>query len=123
MAFARQYEAVAEVAVILRETQPGRVAHAKHFVLPERLGHAGPCVVADHPPGEEREFKIRVRPPSVAGDFVLRVTLVQEFVAWFDDLHEDNYCDCPLSVVAPATYPSSDSADVAHAGAMPANAI
>jgi len=33
---------------------------------------------------------IRVQAPAVPGEYELRVTMVQEFVAWFDDLDGGN---------------------------------
>jgi 2-polyprenyl-3-methyl-5-hydroxy-6-metoxy-1,4-benzoquinol methylase len=35
-------------------------------------------------PGGMRDFPVKVMPPSIAGRYTLRVTLVQELVRWFD---------------------------------------
>jgi hypothetical protein len=42
------------------------------------------------PPGEDLNVMIRVQAPAVPGEYELRVTMVQEFVAWFDDLDGGN---------------------------------
>ncbi len=41
-------------------------------------------------PGEHITCDLRIVPPSRAGRFVLKLTLVQEFVAWFDDIDQSN---------------------------------
>jgi acetolactate synthase I/II/III large subunit len=42
------------------------------------------------PPGMTREYRVLVRAPEVPGCYLLRVTMVQEMVAWFDLLDEAN---------------------------------
>ncbi len=51
----------------------------------ERAGFEEPLL-----PNESRSFQICVQAPPYAGDFILRMTLVQEHVAWFDDVDESN---------------------------------
>jgi hypothetical protein len=34
----------------------------------------------------------KLEAPPVAGTFLLRLTLVQELIAWFDDVDEANGC-------------------------------
>jgi len=50
------------------------------------------------PPGGTLHSKIEVRPPDVAGDFLLILTLVQESVAWFNDLDPANACSAIVRV-------------------------
>jgi hypothetical protein len=51
-------------------------------VLHEGLRTALP---RDMPPGDETALDVRVETPAAAGTYVLRITLVQETWAWFDD--------------------------------------
>src|SRR4029079_13608132 len=44
-------------------------------------------LTADVRPGSEHDQGIKVLAPDAGGDFILRVTLVQEGVFWFDQLH------------------------------------
>jgi hypothetical protein len=45
--------------------------------------------------------KIRVTSPQMPGVYMLRVTVVQEGVAWFDDLDSSNAMSAPVTVHAP----------------------
>jgi hypothetical protein len=42
------------------------------------------------PPGQQLGTILRLKAPSIPGDYVLSVTLVQEFVRWFDDVDVSN---------------------------------
>jgi acetolactate synthase-1/2/3 large subunit len=42
------------------------------------------------PPGDRVEFKAQIEPPPVPGRFLLRVTLLQEGIVWFDDVAPEN---------------------------------
>lgn len=62
------------------------------------LDRDGRVVVADGrrtlvfpwlPAGASEEYDVAVDPPDEPGDYVLRLTAVQELVAWFDHLAED----------------------------------
>jgi hypothetical protein len=44
------------------------------------------------PPRTRQSVKIRVQAPSTAGQYLLRLTAVQESVAWFDDDAPSNGC-------------------------------
>ena len=59
--------------------------------LPEPLG-----------PFESRPFRVQIQAPEITGEFALHLTLVQENVAWFDDLSPDN-ASCGLVRVGQAT--------------------
>jgi hypothetical protein len=50
-------------------------------------------------PGEEQEMQAHIVAPSVAGRFVLRVTLVQEGIAWLDGGDSSAFGDVEVSVV------------------------
>lgn len=41
-------------------------------------------------PGRSRRLMVRIAAPAATGDYELRVALVREHVAWFDDLHEED---------------------------------
>jgi hypothetical protein len=49
-------------------------------------------------PGEEQEMQARVVAPAVAGRYVLRVTLVQEGIAWLDDGNSSAFGDVEVTV-------------------------
>jgi hypothetical protein len=49
-------------------------------------------------PGEEKHLQVSVVAPSVAGRYVLRVTLVQEGVAWLDDGDSSAFGDVEVTV-------------------------
>ncbi|MEX3951312.1 sulfotransferase family 2 domain-containing protein [Paraburkholderia sp. EG287B] len=49
-------------------------------------------------PGEEREMQALVVAPSVAGTYVLRLTLVQEGIAWFDDGDSNAFAEVEVTV-------------------------
>jgi ABC-type multidrug transport system fused ATPase/permease subunit len=55
-------------------------------------------------PNESRSFRVQVKAPETAGDYVLHLTLVQENVAWFDDLDPDNACADVVQVVPAAPF-------------------
>ncbi|MFZ5483254.1 MAG: Wzt carbohydrate-binding domain-containing protein [Pseudomonadota bacterium] len=48
-------------------------------------------------PGESLRLFVHVRTPSQAGAYKLRICLVQEYVAWFDD-HQTGYLDLDFTV-------------------------
>ncbi|HTH59872.1 MAG TPA: sulfotransferase family 2 domain-containing protein [Paraburkholderia sp.] len=49
-------------------------------------------------PGDDRNMQVSVTAPSAAGRYVLRVTLVQEGIAWLDDGHSGVFGDVELTV-------------------------
>jgi hypothetical protein len=49
-------------------------------------------------PGEERNMRVSVVAPSVAGRYVLRLTLVQEGVTWLDGDNSQAFCDVKFVV-------------------------
>jgi len=59
--------------------EPKLTLEGTRTILPEAI-----------PPGEERRCLFSVRAPETAGEYELVLTLVQEGVAWFDELHPDN---------------------------------
>jgi acetolactate synthase I/II/III large subunit len=50
------------------------------------------------PPREAQAYKFMVRAPMLPGSYTLAVTLVQEQVAWFDDISSSNACLHEVSV-------------------------
>jgi len=54
------------------------------------------------PPGGVAETQLRVASPELAGRYLLRATLVQEHVHWFDDLDPANGCSHQVDVAGPA---------------------
>jgi hypothetical protein len=48
-------------------------------------------------PGESLKFFANVCAPSEAGSYMLRICVVQEFVAWFDQ-YDTGYCDIGITV-------------------------
>ena len=52
-----------------------------HVHLPETLR-----------PGQEVRFTLKITAPMEEGEFLLRVTLVQEQVRWFDEVGPSNAC-------------------------------
>lgn len=51
--------------------------------------------------GATLEQPMNVRAPSRPGKYLLRVTLVQEHVCWFDDIEDSNSCDLRIEIAAP----------------------
>jgi hypothetical protein len=51
-------------------------------------------------PGEHVEVRVAIRAPEEPGRFVLRLTMVQEGIAWFDE-RGARTLDLPVDVVAP----------------------
>jgi acetolactate synthase-1/2/3 large subunit len=51
-------------------------------------------------PGEPAVCRMKVRAPAAPGKYRLRITLVQEHVAWFDEVHKENACERRVEVVA-----------------------
>jgi acetolactate synthase-1/2/3 large subunit len=51
-------------------------------------------------PGEPAACRMKVRAPAMPGKYRLRITLVQEHVAWFDEVHRENACERRVEVVA-----------------------
>jgi len=60
---------------------PVAAANEPRFALPRPL-----------PPRESLACSLRVRTPSVEGEYILCLTLVQEDVAWFDDVDAASAC-------------------------------
>jgi 2-polyprenyl-3-methyl-5-hydroxy-6-metoxy-1,4-benzoquinol methylase len=52
-------------------------------------------------PGSIRRFNVQIAAPRFAGEYRLRLTLVQEWVQWFDELPIGVYCDLPFTVSGP----------------------
>ncbi len=50
-------------------------------------------------PGEPAACRMKVRAPAAPGKYLLRITLVQEHVAWFDEIHRENACEWRVEVV------------------------
>lgn len=50
-------------------------------------------------PKQSLRCKLRVNAPAVCGTFILRVTLVQEYVAWFDDIMLENSSSAAVSIL------------------------
>lgn len=50
-------------------------------------------------PGDERQMEATIVAPSAAGRYVLRLTLVQEGVAWFDDARSSAFDDVEVTVL------------------------
>jgi acetolactate synthase I/II/III large subunit len=67
------------VHISYRWVGPKQTIEGVRSILPEAL-----------PPGAERICRFTLRAPEERGDYRLTVTLVQEQVAWFDDLDERN---------------------------------
>jgi hypothetical protein len=55
------------------------------------------------PPGQTVPAAMRVVAPSMSGRYALRLSLVQEGVAWFDDIDPSNGIEVPVRVSAPAS--------------------
>ena len=68
-------------------------------------------------PGRTRSLMLRIAAPETAGDYELRVALVREHVAWFDDLHEEDGVRGPCQV-GPKGIPDVDPPDVPGLVAM-----
>lgn len=51
------------------------------------------------PPHTPRSYTVRVTAPPTAGQYILHLTLVQENVAWFDDLDASNACVGEVRIV------------------------
>jgi acetolactate synthase-1/2/3 large subunit len=51
-------------------------------------------------PGTPAACRLRLRAPALPGQYRLRITLVQEHVAWFDEVHRENACERRVEVVA-----------------------
>jgi acetolactate synthase I/II/III large subunit len=49
-------------------------------------------------PNERREFKVKISAPREIGNFILRLTLVQEMVCWFDEISLSNKFDLEVQV-------------------------
>ena len=83
---------------ILVSAPPNRVILSYRWFDPEtgrQLDGGAPLrspLPAPAPPRRPLQGRLRVLAPSVPGEFLLRVTLVQEGVAWFDDVDERSSC-------------------------------
>jgi hypothetical protein len=51
------------------------------------------------PPGQPIRCRFKVKTLAETGEFILRVSLVQEHVAWFDDVDPRNACSRPVRIV------------------------
>jgi acetolactate synthase-1/2/3 large subunit len=51
-------------------------------------------------PGRPATCRLKLWAPPTPGNYRLRITLVQEDVAWFDDIHPENGCEHAVEVVA-----------------------
>jgi hypothetical protein len=65
-------------------------------VMPEGYRTALPRTI---PPAGQLTCQVRVLSPRSPGDFVLRLTVVQESVAWFDDLDPANGCSREVRIL------------------------
>jgi acetolactate synthase-1/2/3 large subunit len=72
----------------INRRDPDDVIEGDRSVLPEAL-----------PPRAERACPFSLRTPPEPGDYTLVITLVQEHVAWFDDLDEQNAWSGRLRIV------------------------
>jgi hypothetical protein len=74
---------------------PPNPVHAAYKWLrtesPEIQGIRTPLPRAVHPQSS-LQLKVKVQVPGEPGEYTLRITLVQELVAWFDDLDAGNVC-------------------------------
>lgn len=50
-------------------------------------------------PRQPQTYSVYIQSPKRSGEFILRLTLVQEWVAWFCDLTEDNVCAGSIRIV------------------------
>jgi hypothetical protein len=50
------------------------------------------------PPAGTLSCRIEVLPPDVEGELLLTITLVQESVAWFDDVYPESGCSKPVMI-------------------------
>ena len=50
-------------------------------------------------PDERRKYLVKVAPPDAPGEWILRITLVQECIAWFDENGLQCFVDLPLTLV------------------------
>ncbi len=64
----------------------------------EGMRTAFPCSL---PPRQKLTCRMKIRTPPLEGVFLLRITLVQESVAWFDDLDDGNHCSRLVHVTSP----------------------
>ena len=55
-----------------------------------------PCML---PPGATIDFRMDVQAPDAEGEFEILITLVQEHVAWFDNVDPSNACCAKVKVV------------------------
>ena len=65
----------------------GYVSHGERTLLPKTLL-----------PKESLQLKVKVQAPERPGRYTLKITLVQELVAWFSDLDPGNVCSRQVSV-------------------------
>ncbi len=63
------------------------------------------------PPAGVAEGELRIPSPELAGEYLLRVTLVQEDVHWFDDLDPANGCSLRVRVSSAAEPEEADLAN------------
>ena len=57
-------------------------------------------LVPDLPIGRQRTYPVDVIAPDIPGQYTLQLTLVQEYVAWFDNIDPRNAAQCTVEVVA-----------------------
>jgi hypothetical protein len=63
------------------------------------------------PPGQTLKSSLKVQAPPTSGDYTLCVTLVQEHIAWFDDIARSNasYHDVRVLEIVPAAEASVEA--------------
>jgi hypothetical protein len=56
-------------------------------------------------PRGHAKCELMVQTPEVGGEFILRATLLQEYISWFDDLDPESACDVHVTVRSSAAKP------------------
>lgn len=102
-------ENLGSVAFETRAPHPVHLSYKwLHAVSGERVaGSEGLRVGFDTPlpPHVPRTLCAQIQAPLHAGEFILRLTLVQEHVAWFDDVDSRNSSEVLVQVIEPALRP------------------
>lgn len=88
---------------VIKSRLPNPISVAYHWLD----ARAGTCVVFDGirssvgagiPPCSSAAVMMDIRSPAVPGDYVLRITIVQEYVQWLDLLPVGIHADVPIRV-------------------------